>query len=210
LSWWSVTADGQDVQTRINYLGRFSSVLAELSHDARLARFAQLAGDDLHVCEDRLDGPMVFIKSSDVVQGNSNLGWHIDPTLGGRPVMCPYIQLGIQLDPANAANGQLLVLAGSQRYVKHGLEWGDEAGLPLVALDTQPGDLTVHDGYALHTTPPPTADGAGRRALYYKFAESKTFDWVPAGFHYNDALFQDRSELRIAIAAITEDAPAAD
>jgi hypothetical protein len=25
--------------------------------------------------------------------------------------------------------------------------------------------------------------------LYYKFATAKTFDWVPAGCHYNDALF---------------------
>jgi hypothetical protein len=205
LSWWSVTAEGETVITRINYLGRHSEVLAELAHDPRLARFAQLGGPDLRVCEDRLDGPMVFIKNSNVVKGNGDLAWHIDPTLGGRPVICPYIQAGIQLDHANPANGQLLVMAGSHRYVKHAYAWGEETGLPVVAIETEPGDLTIHDGYALHTTPPPTADGAGRRALYYKFAEPKTFDWVPSGFHYNDGLFQNRSEFRLAIAAITED-----
>ena len=68
--------------------------------------------------------------------------------------------------------------------------WGEEDGLPVVALDTEPGDLTVHFGDAMHTTPPPTSDHAGRRALYYEFAEPKTFAWVPAGCHYNDALFR--------------------
>jgi hypothetical protein len=31
---------------------------------------------------------------------------------------------------------------------------------------------------------------AGRSALYYKFAEPKTFEWIPAHCHYNDALFR--------------------
>jgi hypothetical protein len=204
-SWWSVTADGKDVVTRINYLGRHSSLLAELAHDSRLPRLAGLAGPGLRVCDDRLDGPMVFIKNSNVVKGNGDLGWHIDPLLGGGPVMCPFIQIGIQLDRADAANGQLLVLAGSHRYTKHGLEWGDEAGLPVVALETEPGDVTIHDAYALHTTPPPTGDDAGRRVLYYKFAEPKTFEWIPAGYHYNDGLFQNRSQYQAVTSSITAD-----
>ena len=42
----------------------------------------------------------------------------------------------------------------------------------------------------MHTTPPPLSNDAGRRVLYYKFAEPKTFDWIPAGCHYNDVLFR--------------------
>jgi hypothetical protein len=197
-SWWSVNGAGREVVTRINYLGRHSSVLQELSHDPRLLRFARLAGPDLRVCDDRLDGPMVFIKNAGVVKGQGDLGWHVDDGLGGHPVMCPLIQLGIQLDPANAANGQLKLLAGSHRYAKHWIGWGEEGELPVVALDTEPGDLTVHYGDAMHTTPPPTSAGAGRRALYYKFAEPKTFDWVPAHCHYNDALFRADAEGRVA------------
>jgi hypothetical protein len=189
-SWWSVNAGGEEVVTRINYLGRHSQVIDELNFDDRLAHYAGLAGPGLRVCNDRLDGPMVFLKHSNVVKGNGDLGWHVDDGIGGHPVMCPLIQVGIQLDHASAANGQLQLLAGSHRCTKHWYEWGDEAGLPVVALDTEPGDLTVHFGDAMHTTPPPTADGAGRRALYFKFAEQKTFDWIPAGCHYNDALFR--------------------
>ena len=202
-SWWSLNADGDEVVTRINYLGRHSQLLQELSHDPRLSRFAQLAGPHMRVCDDRLDGPMVFVKHSNVVKGNGDLGWHVDDGIGGHPVMCPLIQTGIQLDHANPANGQLLVLAGSHRYTRHWIAWGDEHDLPAVALDTEPGDLTVHYGDTMHTTPPPTADGAGRRALYYKFAESKTFEWIPAGCHYNDALFRSDPEGRVASRATT-------
>jgi hypothetical protein len=197
-SWWSVNRAGQEVVTRINYLGRHSQVLQDLSHDPRLRDWARLAGPDLRVCDDRLDGPMVFIKNSDVVQGNGDLGWHVDDGIGGHPVMCPLIQAGIQLDHANAANGQLKVLAGSHRHAKHWVVWGEEGGLPSVALETEPGDLTLHDGDTMHTTPPPTGPNAGRRVLYYKFAEPKTFDWVPAGCHYNDALFRADAEGRLA------------
>jgi hypothetical protein len=207
-SWWSVNAAGGEVVTRINYLDRFSAALLELAHDPRLARFARLAGPTLRVCDDRLDGPMVFIKHAHVVQGNGDLGWHVDDGIGGHPVMCPLLQLGIQLDRADAANGQLKVLAGSHRYAKHWPAWGEEGDVPVVALETAPGDLTVHHGDAMHTTPPPTADDAGRRALYYKFAEPKTFDWVPARCHYNDALFRADAAGRVASRATTWGEPA--
>jgi ectoine hydroxylase-related dioxygenase (phytanoyl-CoA dioxygenase family) len=192
--------------TRINYLGRHSSVLQALSHDPRLLRFARLAGPDLRVCDDRLDGPMVFIKNPNVVKGQGDLGWHVDDGLGGHPVMCPLLQAGVQLDRADSANGQLKVLAGSHRYTKHWIGWGEEGDLPEVALETEPGDLTLHYGDTMHTTPPPTAADAGRRVLYYKFAEPKTFDWVPANCHYNDALFRRDPDGRVASRAAAEDA----
>jgi hypothetical protein len=202
-SWWSVNADGEEVVTRINYLGRYSQLLDQLCFEPRLLTFARLAGPQMRVCDDRLDGPMVFIKNSNVVQGNGDLNWHVDDGIGGHPVMCPLIQAGVQLDYASPANGQLLVLAGSHRYTKHWYDWGAEDGLPVVAFKTEPGDLTVHYGDTMHTTPAPTADGAGRRALYFKFAEPHTFEWVPSGCHYNDALFRPDDDGRLAHRATT-------
>ncbi|MBK6289054.1 MAG: phytanoyl-CoA dioxygenase family protein [Pseudomonadales bacterium] len=202
-SWWSVNSAGREVVTRINYLGRHSAALRALCDDSRLLRFARLAHPGMRVCDDRLDGPMVFIKNANVVKGQGDLGWHVDDGLGGHPVMCPLIQAGIQLDHANAANGQVLVLAGSHRYTKHWIGWGEEGDMPVVALDTEPGDLTLHYGDTMHTTPPPTSADAGRRALYYKFATPKTFDWIPAGCHYNDALFRADAEGRVVSRAAT-------
>jgi len=202
-SWWSLNAAGDEVVTRINYLGRYSDMLQELSFEPRMTRYATLGNPQLRVCGDRLDGPMVFIKNPAVVKGDGDLGWHVDDGIGGHPVMCPLIQAGIQLDHANAANGQLMVLAGSHRYTKHWLSWGEEGNLPLVALETEPGDLTLHFGDIMHSTPPPTASDAGRRALYYKFAEEKTFQWVPPGCHYNDALFHADATGKVSTRATT-------
>lgn len=188
-SWWSVNSRGEELVTRINHCDRFSRAILDLAHDPRLERYARLAGRYLRVCDDRLDGPMVFIKHADVVKGNGDLWWHVDDGIGGSPVMNPLIQAGIQLDHANAANGQLLLMAGSHRYNKHSVDWGQEGDLPWIALETEPGDLTLHYGETMHSTPAPTSPDAGRRVLYYKFAEPKTFAWIPAHCHYNDALF---------------------
>jgi hypothetical protein len=188
-SWWSTNSRGEELPTRINHCERFSRAILDLAHDPRLSRYARLAGPHLRVCDDRLDGPMVFIKHADVVKGNGDLWWHIDDGVGGSPVMNPLMQAGIQLDRANAGNGQLLLMAGSHRYNKHAVDWGDEGDLPVVALETEPGDLTVHFGDTMHSTPPPTSPDAGRRVLYYKFAEPKTFAWIPEHCHYNDVLF---------------------
>src|SRR5262245_6904950 len=118
-SWWSVNSAGREVVTRINYLGRHSPPLQALSHDLRLQRFARLAGAEMRVCDDRLDGPMVFIKNAHVVKGNGDLGWHVDDGIGGHPVMCPLIQAGIQADPANPQNGQVAVHPRPHAYPRH-------------------------------------------------------------------------------------------
>jgi hypothetical protein len=101
------------------------------------------------------------------------------------------------------------VLAGSHRYSKHWIGWGEEGELPDVALETEPGDLTVHYGDTMHTTPPPTGAHAGRRVLYYKFAEPKTFEWVPANCHFNDALFRVDAQGRSASRAAAGDTASA-
>jgi hypothetical protein len=188
-SWWSMNSKGDELVTRINHCERFSPLIGELAHDPRLARYAGLAVPFMRVCDDRLDGPMLFVKHPDVVEGKGDLWWHIDDGVGGSPVMNPLLQAGIQLDHANAANGQVLFMAGSHRYHKRPYAWGEEGDLPVVALETEPGDLTLHFGDCMHSTPPPTSPTAGRRVLYYKFAQPKTFAWVPAGCHFNDALF---------------------
>ncbi len=201
--WWSTTGSGEQVITRINYLDRWSEKIKEASWESRIQRFGRLLGDHYRVCDDRLDGPMAFIKNSDVAQGLGDLKWHQDDGLGGHPVMCPLMQVGVQLDRADAENGQLFVLAGSHRYSNHPMEWGEEDGQPVVRFETEPGDVTVHFGDIFHTTPPPTGERAGRRVLYYKFAEPKTFDAIPAGAHYNDLLFKAGAGGRVATRAET-------
>jgi hypothetical protein len=188
-SWWATQSDGTDVCCRLIYLGLQSTLVAGLVDDARLARLGALGGDGLEQEVDCLDGQSVVIKNPDVTAGLSDLPWHRDCGLGGHPVLCPSVAVGIQLDAATAETGQLHFVAGSHRGSSHPLQPGDEARLPVRAVDTQPGDVTVHFGHILHAAPPPTGDGPCRRALYVSYTRPETIEFVGPMRGYNDVLF---------------------
>jgi hypothetical protein len=59
-----------------------------------------------------------------------------------------------------------------------------------VAIDTEPGDVTVHFGHVLHAAPPPTGTGPGRRAMYVTYTRPETMEFVGEGKGYNDVLFE--------------------
>src|SRR5581483_263509 len=189
-SWWATQADGSPVCCRLIYLPLMSATIAALGDDARLRRIAALAGTPLQPTIDCLDGFSVVMKHPEVVEGLSDLPWHRDCGLGGHPVLCPGLQIGIQLDAASAATGQLHMLAGSHACSSHQLDPGDDAQLPAVAIDTAPGDVTVHYGHVLHAAPPPTGGGPGRRALYVSFVRPETLAYIGPGHGYNDVLFE--------------------
>jgi hypothetical protein len=188
-SWWT-NVDGEEVCSRVSYLNDRSEHIAGLGADSRFTRIAGLGGPDLRDAQDRLDGNGVVIKVPGATEGLSDLPWHRDCGMGGHPVKCPMLNVGIQLDPATAATGQLLMIAGSHRGTSRLPRRREAEHLPVVPLTTAPGDVTVHFGHTLHAAPPPTDPGAhGRRALYLTFVPPITFDMVGPGQGYNDVLF---------------------
>ena len=184
-SWWARDADGHDVLCRITYAGLRAPEIAALDEDPRLHRLAALAAVPLRPASDRCDGHTIVLKHGGVVEGLSDLPWHRDCGLGGHPIMCPNLQIGIQLEAATAESGRLLFLAGSWRASCHRSAVGDGA---VVAVDTEPGDCTLHFGDVLHAAPPPTRPGPGRRALYVSWFPERTFAAIPPGNGYNDLL----------------------
>ncbi len=189
-SWWAKDSTGADVCCRLIYATLSSEVLADFVDDERFARLAVLAGAEVQAAPDRLDGVSVVMKSPSIVEGLSDLPWHRDCGLGGHPVMCPTVLLGVQLDAANAGSGQLRYLAGSHVTTGSPPGPGDES-LPIVGIDADPGDVTVHFGHVLHVAPAPESPGAGRRTMYVSYSNPAVFDMVPAGRGYNDVLFTD-------------------
>ena len=188
-SWWT-TVDGREVCNRVNYLNDRSERVEGLGSDPRFAAIAALAGPDLRDAHDRLDGNSVVIKVPGATEGLVDLPWHRDCGMGGHPVKCPMLNVGIQLDPATPAAGQLLMIAGSHRGTSRLPHPRRTGGLPVVPLSTEPGDVTVHFGHTLHAAPPPSDRGAsGRRALYLTYVPPLTFDMVGPGQGYNDVLF---------------------
>ena len=190
VSWWATQADGTEICCRVIYLGRQSTLVAGLGDDARLRRIGALGGEGLEPENDCLDGVSVVIKNPDVTAGLSDLPWHRDCGLGGHPVLCPSVAIGIQLDRASAETGQLHFVAGSHLGSSHPLKPGDEANQPVVAIDTEPGDVTVHFGHILHAAPPPTGTGPCRRAMYVSYTRPETMEFVGEGKGYNDVLFE--------------------
>jgi hypothetical protein len=188
-SWWT-TVDGRDICSRINYLNEHSEQVASLGSDPRFARIAAFAGPDLHDAYDRLDGNGVVIKVPGAADGLVDLPFHRDCGMGGHPVKCPMINVGIQLDAASAATGQLHMIPGSHQGTSRLPNPRELGGLPVTPLVTEPGDVTVHFGHTLHAAPPPTDRSAeGRRALYLTFVPPLTFEMVGPGEGYNDVLF---------------------
>jgi hypothetical protein len=184
-SWWAKRADGSAVLCRLIYLGVVEPAIAALGDDPRIRRLASLAGEPLRVARDRSDGISVVIKNADVVEGLSDLPWHRDCGLGGHPVKCPALNIGIQLDAASAATGQLRFAPGTQRASVHR---PDLSRALTVAIDTEPGDCTVHLGDVMHAAPPPTGMGPGRRALYLSCLPERAFAHIPPGKSYNDTI----------------------
>ncbi len=188
-SWWT-TVDGNEVCNRVNYLNEGSSRIAALGSDPRFVAIAAMGGSDLRDAHDRLDGNGVVIKVPGSEGGLADLPWHRDCGMGGHPVKCPMLNVGIQLDPATPDTGQLEMIPGSHRGTSR-LPSADEVRQhSVVALTTEPGDVTVHFGHTLHAAPPPRdRHASGRRALYLSFVPPLTFEMVGPGEGYNDVLF---------------------
>lgn len=186
-SWWAVDEAGNEVCCRVTYLNHRSERFAALAHDTRLRRLAEVAGDDLVPTPDHGDGVSAVIKCASVVEGLSDLPWHRDCGMGGHPVMCPGLNVGVQIDPASEAAGRLLFLAGSNGFA--GPSPADESIPQVVAVDTEAGDVTVHFGHTLHVAPPPTGTDGLRRTVYVGFHRREYTEVIPEGQGYNDVLF---------------------
>ena len=188
-SWWT-TVDGHEICNRVNYLSDTCPHVAALDDDPRLLRIGRLGGADLRICSDRLDGNGVVIKVPGAETGLADLPWHRDCGMGGHPVKCPMLNIGIQLDAATAGAGQLHMIAGSHRGTSRLPSDEETTALPVVAITTEPGDVTAHWGHTLHAAPPPSDRSArGRRALYVSYVPPLTFEMMGPRQGYNDVLF---------------------
>ena len=144
-----------------------------------------LVSPALRAATDRSDGHSVVIKHPDVREGLSDLPWHRDCGLGGHPVTCTTLNVGIQLDAATEATGRLHFVPGSWRYSCHR---SDLARARSVAVDTEPGDVTAHFGDVMHLAPPPTGTDPGRRTLYVTCMPPAAYGAIPPGKSYNDVI----------------------
>jgi Phytanoyl-CoA dioxygenase (PhyH) len=187
-SWWAKNAGGEDLLSRLLYLGQKSAAIARLENDPRLVRLSTMSEQPLIAVHNRMDSPVAMLKVSGAVSGLADYPWHTDCGLGLHPIVCPKIVLGIQLDAMTPENGQLYMLAGSWRYsCRQGPDMSYD-DLPVVALETEPGDCTVHFGHSLHAAPPPLLP-RGRRTMYLSFCKPGFEKVFAEGESPNDVLY---------------------
>jgi hypothetical protein len=184
-SWWVTGEDDEDVLCRLVYATQRSEVLRALEQDPRIRRLGTLIDPDSRVAPDRMEGSAVLLKVPGKTKGLSNIPWHQDCGMGGHAILCPALSIGIQLTGSNAETGNLHVVPGSHGQTLH-YQWQQRlSDVPVVKVDTAPGDVTVHVQDVMHASPKPTGVG-GRRTMYVTHYPATLWDHVGPGQAFND------------------------
>ena len=179
--WWAWYPDGSKVLCRIEYAHLRSPFVERLARDERLSRLARLAGPTVQCFLDRLEGPHLIFKPAGEPSGLANLKWHADSWYDAPAVTSPSITLGIQVTGSSEETGRMEVIAGSAgQAFSSSITPEEMEGWPKVALDTAPGDVTVHLSDLVHASPPPLAEG-GRATLYMRCYPASAAEFVGPG-----------------------------
>jgi hypothetical protein len=184
-SWWVTDETGAESLCRLIYAGLRSPLVARLEQDPRMRRLGTLIDSGHRPAPDRMEGTAILLKVPGATSGLSNIPWHQDCGMGGHAVFCPAVAVGIQITGSSARTGNLLLVPGSQGQT---LPWGWETRLqdvPVVAVDTEPGDVTVHVQDLTHASPQPTGEG-GRRTMYVTHYPPTLWDHIGPGQAFND------------------------
>lgn len=188
-TWWTTTPDGTPRPCQIHYTTTRAPEISWVDTDPRTAGLVEACLPDLVAHPDRMNGHFAVLKRPGSRDGLTDLPWHVDCGLGGHPLLCPGLHLGIQLTGSDPARGAFSVLAGSHASTVRRTEV-DPATWPVVTVATEPGDVTIHVPHAFHAAPPPTADGTGRRTLYLGYGRPEAHALIGPGQSFDDLLSQ--------------------
>jgi ectoine hydroxylase-related dioxygenase (phytanoyl-CoA dioxygenase family) len=171
--------DGRPYLQRFPFTSTFSTPIREFVRDPRFAPIRDLVGQGARIGDDEKDGVVVNRYFHAEGSVHPRLGWHTD---GLRDLFYlrmpgPMLNIGLHLDRCTKDGGGLRLIPGSHQqgflsmcfrkayFVDHRPD-PDE-----LAIETEPGDLTVHDGRLWHrvAASPRTGDGSLRRSMYVPY-----------------------------------------
>jgi phytanoyl-CoA hydroxylase len=171
--------DGLPVVQRFAFASLFSETIRRFVHDPRFEPIRRLVGEDARVGDREKDGVVVNRYLNQPGSVSSRLGWHTD---GLRDLFYlrlpqPMWNVGLHLDECPAESGGLRLIPGSHLqgfasmcfrkayFVSHAPDPEE------FAVETQPGDLTLHDGRLWHRVARSQRSGAAslRRSLYVPY-----------------------------------------
>ena len=171
--------EGRPFVQRLPFTSVFSPPIHALVRDERFAPIRTLVGDGARVGDREKDGVVVNRYLNVPGSVHPRLGWHTD---GLRDLFYlrmprPMLNVGLHFDRCPRASGGLRLIPGSHRqgflsmcfrkpyFVSHAPDPHE------VAIETEPGDLTVHDGRLWHRVARSSSAGAAslRRTMYVPY-----------------------------------------
>ena len=170
---------GQPFLQRIAFASVFSEPIRAFVRDLRFAPILDLVGPGARIGDREKDG--VVINRYLNIPGSvyPRLGWHTDGLrdlfYGRLPQRM--LNTGLHLDTCTRDNGGLRLIAGSHTqgfwsmcFRKPYFVW-HRPDPEEVCVETEPGDLTVHDGRLWHRVARSTRTGAAslRRSMYLPY-----------------------------------------
>ncbi|KAA9333156.1 phytanoyl-CoA dioxygenase family protein [Hymenobacter busanensis] len=176
--------DGAPIVQRFAFASQHSPVLHQFLQDPRFAAlFELLEASGGRIGENEKDGLVVNHYVNVPGSAFSQMGWHTDSlrdVFYGRRIG-PMLNVGVHLDATPATNGGLRVLPGThhqglgemlfrKRYFRD-----NDADPNEVAIETDAGDLTVHDGRMWHRVArsPLVGEVSRRRVMYVPIVAGK-------------------------------------
>ena len=168
---------GQEVSYRLPFCSEHSPELRALLDDPRFTPIKELVGADVRVGHTEQDGVIMnrYVNTAGSVR--PGLGWHTD---GLRDIFYlrrpqQMLNFGLHLDRITAAEGGLRLIPGTHTqglfstmfhkpyFVSHKPDPRE------IAVETMPGDMTVHDGRLWHRVAQNLTPETQRRSLYVPY-----------------------------------------
>ena len=188
---------GRPFMQRLAFASVFSDRIRAFIHDARFRPILDLIGTDARVGDREKDGVVVNRYLNVPGSVHPRLGWHTDGLrdlfYGRMPQQM--LNIGLHLDTCTRANGGLRLIPGSHRqgflsmcFRKPYFVW-HRPDPTEHCVETEPGDLTVHDGRLWHRVARSTLEGIDslRRSMYLPYLtgpyEPKSEDSTTPAYH---------------------------
>jgi len=176
--WKGIDHEGKRYVQRFAFTSCFSDYLHEFVRSDLLAPVRSIIGPGTRVGDREKDGVVLNRYINTPGSLRPNLGWHTD---GIRAVFYgrmpgPMLNVGLHFNRITAADGGLRVIPGTQTQGFFGMVFGKRYGshgvdASEVAVETEPGDLTVHDGRMWHRVQgsPHTGERSIRWSMYVPY-----------------------------------------
>ncbi|MBK9365092.1 MAG: phytanoyl-CoA dioxygenase family protein [Deltaproteobacteria bacterium] len=172
------SAGGPFVQ-RFAFTSMFSETVRNFVRDQRFEPVRRLVGEDARIGDDEKDGVVVNRYLNNPGSEYPRLGWHTDGLRDLFYLRMPQqmLNVGLHFDEITADNGGLRLIPGSHNqgfmdmcfrklyFLQHAPDPAE------IAVETMPGDLTVHDGRLWHRVAASTRVGPTslRRSMYVPY-----------------------------------------